>query len=84
MKIQGSCNTTAAFRVSNTSPWLEAPSPVKATATLPLSASLQASAAPATGGTPPPTIPFAPSMPLEKSAICMEPPLPPQSPVFLA
>ena len=35
------------------------------------------------GGGPPPTMPFAPSMPLDRSAMCMEPPLPRHEPVIL-
>ena len=42
-----------------------------------------ASAAPAARPKPPPTMPFAPSMPSEKSAMCMEPPRPAQVPVTL-
>ena len=38
------------------------------------------SAAPITSGGPPPTMPLAPSIPWSRSAICIEPPLPPHSP----
>ena len=42
-----------------------------------------ANAAPVAIPNPPPTMPFAPSMPMEKSATCIEPPLPRQAPVAL-
>ena len=45
---------------------------------------LAASAAPQASGAPAPRMPLAPIMPLERSAICMEPPLPRQEPVALA
>ena len=38
---------------------------------------------PQISGGPPPTIPFAPSMPLDRSAMCIEPPLPRHDPVRL-
>ena len=44
------------------------------------SAVFAVSAAPQTSGGPPPTMPLAPSMPFERSAMCIEPPLPPHSP----
>ena len=40
----------------------------------------QAMPAPTASGGPPPTMAFAPSMPLPKSAMCIEPPLPLHSP----
>ena len=52
------------FIASNTVPWLQLPSPPKATLTLPVAASWQAMAAPTASGGPPPTMAFAPSMPL--------------------
>jgi hypothetical protein len=45
---------------------------------------LAESAAPATKPKPPATTPFAPNMPTLKSAMCIEPPLPWQSPVLRA
>ena len=48
-----------------------------------LYAGQEASAAPAANGAPAPTMPLAPSMPFSWSAMCMEPPLPPHTPVFL-
>ena len=54
------------------------------TATVPVPSVLAVSAAPTTSGGPPPTMPLAPSMPRSRSAMCIEPPLPPHSPPFLA
>ena len=66
----------AMLSASWNSPSATAPSPKKHTATRPLPSSWAASAAPVAIGSPPPTMPFAPSMPIEKSAMCIEPPLP--------
>jgi hypothetical protein len=41
---------------------------------------LAVSAAPQIKGGPPPTMPFAPIIPLDRSAMCIEPPLPPHRP----
>ncbi|MNG00958.1 hypothetical protein D3C84_839160 [compost metagenome] len=68
---------------SNTAPSLEPPSPKNTTATLSVPLSRAAKAAPTTNGAPAPTMPLAPSMPFSKSAMCIEPPLPWQTPVFL-
>ena len=61
---------------SNTVPWLQLPSPPKATETFLLPRLRQAMAAPTASGGPPPTIAFAPNIPLVTSAMCIEPPLP--------
>ena len=83
-KIAGSFSTTAMFIASKVVPWLEPPSPVNDTATLPVPSVFAVSAAPTTSGGPPPTMPLAPSMPWSRSAMCIEPPLPPHSPPSLA
>ena len=49
--------------------------------TAPVPCTFAVSAAPQASGMPPPTMPFAPSMPLTTSATCIEPPLPLQMPV---
>jgi hypothetical protein len=59
---------------------LEPPSPTKAIATPPVFSVLAVSAAPQMSGGPPPTMPFAPIMPFARSAMCIEPPLPPHRP----
>src|SRR6476661_5369621 len=82
-KIAGRFHTDARFIASAVVPWLEAPSPKNATPTPPSPLSLAASAVPQISGGPPPTMPLAPSMPLDRSAMCMEPPLPRQDPVVL-
>ncbi len=64
-------------------PWLMAPSPEKTTATSSRPSTCAVIAAPQASGGPPPTMPLAPSMPLERSAMCIEPPLPRQMPVSL-
>ena len=73
----------ARFSDSRVVPWLDAPSPKNATATPPSPLCLDASARPQISGGPPPTMPLAPSMPLDRSAMCIEPPLPLQEPVTL-
>ena len=64
------------FRVSWNSPSPVAPSPKKHAATPPAPSSWAASAAPQAIGMPPATMPLAPSIPMAKSAMCIEPPLP--------
>ena len=64
------------LRHSWNGPAFEAPSPKKETATRPLPSICAARPAPVTIEMPPATMPFAPSMPMPKSAMCMEPPLP--------
>ena len=76
----GSFQTEAMFSDSWNSPSAAAPSPKKHTVTAPLPSSWPARAAPHAMGSPPPTMPLAPSMPTAKSAMCMEPPLPLQYP----
>ena len=61
-------------------PVLTAPSPKKATATRPSTRSAAAVAAPTAIGTPAPTMPFAPKIPSDGSAMCIEPPRPRQLP----
>src|SRR5690606_32226484 len=82
-KIAGRFHTVARFSDSSVVPWLEAPSPKNATATPPSPLCLEASARPQISGGPPPTMPFAPSMPFDRSAMCIEPPLPRHVPVAL-
>ncbi|MCY1374422.1 hypothetical protein D9M69_617620 [compost metagenome] len=61
-----------------------APSPKKQTVMSSLRfKSFCACAAPTAIGKPAATTPLAPSMPTEKSAMCIEPPLPPLKPVAL-
>ena len=62
-----------------------APSPKKATPTESFSVPLyfELSAAPTARGMLAPTIAFAPNIPLEKSAICIDPPFPLHCPVDL-
>ena len=75
-KIAGRFQTAHRLRFSWNGPRLVAPSPKKHTATWSVLRCTALSAAPATRPKPPPTTPFAPSMPTEKSAMCIEPPLP--------
>src|SRR5690242_17685533 len=82
-KIAGRFQIVARLSDSNVVPWLEAPSPKNATATPPSPLYLDASARPQISGGPPPTMPLAPSMPLDRSAMCIEPPLPRHDPVVL-
>ena len=72
----GSLNTPAQFRPSRNGPRLIAPSPKIEHAIRSSPRSLIAWAAPAQMWILADTTPFAPSMPTEKSAMCMEPPLP--------
>ena len=76
MKTTGRFHTQARFIDSSVVPWLLPPSPKNATLTPPVPLILAASAVPQISGGPPPTMPFAPSMPLDRSAMCIEPPLP--------
>ena len=82
-KIAGRFQIEARFSDSRVVPWFDAPSPKNATATPPSPLILDARARPQISGGPPPTMPFAPSMPLDRSAMCMEPPLPRHEPVDL-
>ena len=74
----GSDSAAAMFAASWKAPMFEAPSPKNTTETRSLPRYLFAKPAPTAIGTPPPTMPFAPSMPRSRSQMCMEPPLPPQ------
>ena len=75
-KITGSFQIEARLADSWKVPWLDAPSPKKHTDTWSVPRIRAESAAPVARGMLPPTTPLAPSIPLEKSAMCMEPPLP--------
>ena len=81
--MTGSLRTTAMFIASKVRPWFEPPSPVKDSPTPPVFKVFAVNAAPIAKGGPPPTIPLAPSIPLSKSAICIEPPFPRHSPSSL-
>jgi hypothetical protein len=71
----------AQFSPSRNGPRLIAPSPKKQQ-TMRRSPRIRiACAAPTAMGMPAATTPFAPSMPTEKSAMCIEPPRPPLNPV---
>ena len=59
---------------------MAAPSPKKASATLPLPSTLLDSAAPVAIGIDEPMMPDSPRLPTLKSARCSEPPLPPHTP----
>ena len=72
--------TDARLRLSWKVPWLVAPSPKVATATWSVPLYLAANPAPATMGMPPPTMPLAPMIPLERSARCIDPERPMQYP----
>ena len=77
----GSPYTRAQFSDSRKGPRLIAPSPKKHTVMASRRCSFCAWAAPTAIGRPAATTPLAPSMPTEKSAMCIEPPLPPLKPV---
>ena len=62
---------------------LVAPSPKNTTLTVSRPRYLLANPAPTAMGTPPPTIPLAPSMFKSRSQMCIDPPLPWQYPVAL-
>ena len=79
----GSFHTAAKLRPSWKEPSFVAPSPIKDTATLSLCCILNASAAPAAIGIFPPTMAFAGGAPIEKSPVCIAPPLPLQQPSAL-
>ena len=83
-KTSGSRQSADTFRVSMSTPWFEAPSPKKQTDTLPSPSSFAPKAAPVAMDSPAPTIPFAPRIPLARSATCIEPPMPWQIPSRLA
>ena len=76
----GRSNTSAQFSPSRNGPRLIAPSPKMQQTTFSSRLSLIACAAPAAMTMLAATTPFAPSMPTPKSAMCIEPPLPPQLP----
>src|SRR6185503_12165514 len=71
----------AQLRPSRKGPRLTAPSPKKQATRCFFPCTCSACAAPTAIGMPAATTPFAPSMPTEKSAMCIEPPLPPLKPV---
>ena len=74
----GSLNSTAQFSPSRNGPRLTAPSPNMQVTIASDPCIFSPCAAPTAIGMPPATTPFAPSMPTEKSAMCIEPPLPRQ------
>ena len=76
MKTTGSRSAAAMFAASWNAPMLVEPSPKKTTDTVSLSRYLFAKPAPTAIGAPPPTIPFAPSMPRSRSQMCIDPPRP--------
>jgi hypothetical protein len=76
-KSTGRWYTTAQFSASMNGPRLMAPSPKKHTAIASTPRIFKPCAAPTAIGKPAATTPLAPSMPTEKSAMCIEPPLPP-------
>ena len=79
----GSFHTEARFTDSWKEPVPVAPSSKNATVTWGDFFSRWLSADPTAMGMPPPTIPLAPRLPMEKSAMCMQPPRPPHYPVSL-
>src|SRR3954469_14491395 len=83
-KMTGRLQTAARFIASWTGPRFEAPSPKKQTAIWSVPRRRAAMVAPTARLAPPPTTPLAPSIPTEKSAMCMLPPLPLREPVTLA
>ena len=76
-KTSGKDITTARFIVSSTTPWFIAPSPKLVITTLPSSAFLADSAAPAAIGTPAPTIEFSPKKPFAEEEKNGDPARPP-------
>jgi len=81
--ITGSFHMAAKLADSWKLPSFDAPSPKKHTVILLRCFICCISAAPVAMQKPPPTTPFAPRLPRSKSAICMEPPLPRQYPLYL-
>ena len=75
----GSRQTAAKFSDSWNAPWLDAPSPKKASGDL-MGRSL-ARPPPRSTVFPPPAMAFVASIPLSRSPRCIEPPLPRQKPV---
>ena len=73
----------AKLRLSKKVPWFEPPSPVNETPTWSVPRTLADRPTPQTSGGPPPTMPLAPNMPVDRSAMCIDPPLPLQVPVAL-
>ena len=74
----GSPSAAAMLAASWKAPMLVVPSPKKATDTVSLPRYLLAKPAPTAMGTPPPTMPLAPSMFRSRSQMCIDPPLPRQ------
>jgi len=75
---RGNSHRLPRLRLSWKAPSSTAPSPKKATVTLPWPSRRPARATPVEMGRPAATIPLAPSTPCSKAATCMEPPLPRQ------
>ena len=74
----GRCRAQAMLAASWKAPMLVEASPKNATATWSVPRYLLRNPAPTAIGTPAPTMPLAPSMPSDRSLMCMDPPLPPQ------
>ena len=72
--------SAAQFIPSRKGPRFTAPSPKKHATIASCFVRRIACAAPQAIGMPAPTTPFAPSIPTAKSAMCIDPPLPPQDP----
>ena len=83
-KITGSFQTAAILMLSWKAPSLEAPSPKKQMQTWSVSRRWMESPAPTERGRPPETTPLAPRLPTFRSAMCMDPPRPRQTPVSFA
>ncbi len=72
----GSCRAQAMFAASWNAPMFVEASPKNATETWSEPLYLLRNPAPTAIGTPAPTMPFAPSMPSDRSLMCIDPPLP--------
>ena len=74
--MTGSFHSEAMFMHSYSRPWPSAPSPKKQTATWSVPRFFAENAAPVAMPALPPTMAFAPRLPVSWSAMCIEPPLP--------
>jgi hypothetical protein len=81
-KTTGSFQMAAMFMHSCNVPTAAAPSPKKATATWAVLRTLAEMPAPRACATPAPTMGFTPRIPLRRSVMCIEPPLPRLVPVI--
>jgi len=75
-KIHGSFIKAARLKLSNTWPWLDAPSPKYVTATRSLPRYQFENASPAPSDTWAPTMPWPPKKFFSRLNMCIEPPLP--------